>query len=539
MSTCNVASLRAPAFRNKETQASHLHQTPLKKITMHPEIAFARTSYGVGSRLKSAPTAEMREFFRHIYLEQVDAPAFQSSIEINLAHLLMLKEEGIIDAGVAASIVRTLETLRASGYEAFTFDEGIGDSLPNIENYVIQALGDRVGGMLHIGRSRGDYYSTLSRMKYRTGLLQLMDEIMALREVLIGLVGRHTESIMPGYTHMQHAQPITLGYYMCAYVHELERDFARVGDAYDRLNRCPLGLGIISGTSYPLNRRRTAQLLGFDELLRNGRDLTDRDYAVESASAAANGMLHLHKLATDLYDWATSEFSTVRVHDGDAMTSSMMPQKANPVLLEEVRTRTAMVIGDVAALLAMVKGSPANNIEQTSGDIPALDAIDRAITTFRGFTAFLPRIKFDLKRMEQLVALHWSQATDLADMLVESADLSFREAHRVVGALVAASIEKGTRPQEATLADLQAAAATVLQNEVDLSKVALADALDPRRGLERRKIEGGPAPVRVREAAQEARAQLAADAERQAGRKRQLTTARDGLLADAARLAGA
>ena len=504
---------------------------------MQPDIAFAKTSYGVGSRLKNPPTPEMRDFFRHIYLDHVDAPAFQSSIEINIAHVLMLKEEGIVDAGVAASLVTALEDLRSSGYEAFAFDPSIGDSLPNIENYIIAALGDRVGGMLHIGRSRGDYYATLSRMKFRRRLLQLMDEMLALREVLVDLVERHTESIMPGYTHLQHAQPITLGYYLCAYVHELERDFARVGDAYGRLNRSPLGLGIISGSSFPLNRQRTAQLLGFDGLLRNGRDLTDRDFAVESASAAANGMLHLHKLATDLYEWATSEFSTVRVDDGDAMTSSMMPQKANPVLLEEVRTRTAMVIGDLMSLVAMVKGSPANNIEQTSGDIPALDAIDRSITTFRGFTAFLPRVKFDLKRMEQLVALHWSQATDLADMLVENAGLSFREAHRVVGALVATSIENGTKPKESTMSDLQAAAATVLPAKVDLSKVALADALDPRRGLERRQIEGGPAPVRVREAAHEARTQLAADKAALTRREGQQASARESLRAEAAKVA--
>ena len=503
---------------------------------MSQATAFEKTSYGVGSRLKSPPTAEMRAFFQHIYLDHVDAPAFQDSLDINLAHVLMMKEESIIEAGVAAALLKELRALDERGFAGFSFDVGIGDSLPNLENHVIQTLGDRVGGMLHIGRSRGDYYSTLSRMKYRRHMQELMQQMLDFRKVLIALVQAHPDSIMPGYTHLQHAQPITLGYYFCAYVHELERDFARAIDAYDRLNLSPLGLGIISGTTYPLNRQRTARLLGFRGLLRNGRDLTDRDYAVETASVATNTMLHLHKLATDLYEWATSEFSMVRVDDGDAMTSSMMPQKANPVLLEEVRTKTAMVIGDLVSLVTMVKGSPANNIEQTSGDIPALEAIDRAADTLQGFTAFLPRVRFDLARMERLVAMHWSQATDLADTLVARTPLSFREAHRVVGALVARSIDAGISPQQVGPADLAAAAGSVAQGSVDLSHINLAEALDPRRALERRTVEGGPAPSLVRAAAGEAAAQFDVDRGALSSRAGELSAARETLHAEAAKL---
>jgi argininosuccinate lyase len=503
---------------------------------MNQTTAFEKTSYGVGSRLKSPPTPEMRAFFQHIYLDHVDAAAFEASVEINIAHVLMLREESIIDRDVAAALLRELLGIRQRGFAAFRFDVGIGDSLPNLENHVIEAIGDRVGGMLHIGRSRGDYYSTLSRMKYRRHLLQLMHDMLDFRQVLISLVQAHTESIMPGYTHLQHAQPITLGYYLCAYVHELERDFARAIDAYERLNLSPLGLGIISSTSYPLNRQRTAGLLGFRALLRNGRDLTDRDYAVETAAVGTNTMLHLHKLATDLYEWATSEFSMVRVDDGDAMTSSMMPQKANPVLLEEVRTKTAMVVGDLMSLVTMVKGSPANNIEQTSGDIPALEAIDRTADALQGFSAFLPRIRFDLVRMERLVAMHWSQATDLADTLVESTPLSFREAHRVVGALVARSIDEGMTPQQVTIENLEDAARSVLQSDVDLRSIDLGAALDPRRALERRVVEGGPAPILVRAAAAEAAKQFGTDAAALANREQDLLRAREGLLGDAGRL---
>jgi argininosuccinate lyase len=472
---------------------------------------FGETSYGVGSRLKNPPSPELEDFFQHTYLDQVDDAAFLWSIEINLAHVLMLVERSIIGRDVGKALLGVLEELRIGGKAAFRFDVAIGDSLPNLENHVIRTLGDRVGGMLHTGRSRGDYYATLSRMKIRRRVLDVAAETLAFRHVLIELAARHPETVMPGYTHLQHAQPITLGYYMLAFVHELERDFGRVMAAYDRMNVSPLGLGIISSSPYPLDRERTAELLGFDGLLRNGRDLTDRDYALEATSAVAIVMMHLHKLATDLYEWSTSEFGLVRVDDSDAMTSSMMPQKANPVLLEDIRARTGFAIGDLVSAFTVTKGSAANNIEQTDGDIPALDALYRTKAALRILTESLPRVKFDVERMRELVSRHWSQATDLADMIVKATPLSFREAHRVVGALVARSIAARTLPENVTLADLQAAASQVLTERVDFSSVDLREAMDPRKALDRRQVPGAPAPARVKAAVDDARRQLRDD----------------------------
>jgi argininosuccinate lyase len=482
---------------------------------MKPEGAtnFGTTSYGVGSRLKSAPSPELEDFFQHTYLDQVDDAAFGWSIEINLAHVLMLVEQSIIGRDVGKALLNVLEELRAGGKAAFRFDVAIGDSLPNLENHVIRTLGDRVGGMLHTGRSRGDYYATLSRMKIRQRVLDVGAETLAFRRVLIELAARHTETVMPGYTHLQHAQPITLGYYLCAFVHELERDFGRIIAAFQRMNVSPLGLGIISSSSYPLDRERTAELLGFAGLLRNGRDLTDRDYALEATSAAAIVMMHLHKLATDLYEWSTAEFSLVRVDDSDAMTSSMMPQKANPVLLEDIRARTGFAIGDLVSAFTITKGSAANNIEQTDGDIPALDALYRTKDALRIFARSLPRIQFDVDRMRQLVSRHWSQATDLADAIVKATPLSFREAHRVVGALVARSMGAGTLPEDVTLGDLEAAASGVLKDRVDLSSVDLREAMDARKALDRRQVSGGPAPALVRTQVEQSREQLREDAQ--------------------------
>jgi argininosuccinate lyase len=252
-------------------------------------------------------------------------------------------------------------------------------------------------------------------------------------------------------------------------------------------------------------------LLGFDGLLRNGRDLTDRDYALESAAAAAIVMMHLHKLATDLYEWSTAEFALVRVDDSDAMTSSMMPQKANPVLLEDIRARTAFAIGDLVSVFTVTKGSAANNIEQTDADVPTLDALYRTRAALAILARSLPRMTFDVERMKELVSQHWSQATDLADAIVKGTGLSFREAHRVVGALVAWSMTVDTAPERVQLADLENAAHSVLTEQVDFSTVDLRDALDARRALERRQVTGGPAPNLVRETIVAGREQLNAD----------------------------
>jgi argininosuccinate lyase len=260
-------------------------------------------------------------------------------------------------------------------------------------------------------------------MKIRQRLLDLARATIDFRKVLIELAAAHTATVMPGYTHLQRAHR----HATTTSLRASSSDFGRVGcvradeqePSWPRSSRQPLSFESRAD-------RRTAWFLG---LLRNGRDLTDRDYSLEAASGRR---LHdASALATDLYE-STSEFGLVRVDDSDAMTSSMMPQKANPVLLEDIRARTAFAIGDLVSVFAVTKGSAANNIEHTDGVIPALDAIYRTKAALGIFAQSLPRMKFDTQRMKRLVSQHWSQATDLADAIVGSTKLSFREAHRVV-----------------------------------------------------------------------------------------------------------
>ena len=470
--------------------------------------ASRQVTYGVGTRLKSPPSPELIDYFRS-RLDAVTEHSFDASIDVSLAHVVMLSEERIISEEDAAKILQLLLNMKGQGMKSFPFKPEMGDLLPNVENYVISQLGDQVGGKFHTGRSRGDYYVALSRLEFRHATVQVLQEALNFRRALIDLAQRHVDSLMPGYTHMQHAQPVTLAHYLLAFVHELERDFDRLRAAFDRVNVSPMGLGIIATTSYPLNRERTAELLGFRGLIRNGRDLSDRDYVLELASAAGILMMHLHKLASDLYNWSTSEFGMVRVADEDAVTSSMMPQKANPVLIELVRAETGAVYGWVMAAFATLKGSSANNTEITEADHPGLEALSKSARALQTFRGMLPRLTFNSSRMAALAGEFWTQATDLADLLVRETSISFRQAHRVVGALVSHAYDLSLRPRDVTPAMLDDISARVLGRPVGLDANKLAGALDPWKGVVNRRLVGGPSPEVVTLAITAARSQLA------------------------------
>ena len=470
-------------------------------------------TYGVETRLRRPPSAELKRFFERTYLAGFDAEVFEAAYQLNLAHAVMLVEVGILSPAEGAQIVGVVRELGALGRESFPIDPAQGDPLPHLENFILGRLGDAVGGKLHTGRSRGDFYVTLSRLKFRARVLPLLRAGLDFRAALLDLASEHVETLMPGYTHLQQAQPITLGHYFLAFVHQQERDFERLSAAYPRLNVSPMGLAILGGSGYPLDRERVADLLGFVGLIRNGRDLSDRDYAAELAAACSIVMMHLHRLANDLFIWSTQEFGFVRIDDSDAMTSSIMPQKANPVLLETALAGAARVHGDLMAVLGTLKGSSANNTEAGQADGPALHAIDETTWTLEMLGAVVGRMQVDRAVMTRQAAEHWAQATDLADALARSTGLSFRQAHRVVGAVVARALEEGRPPAATTPADVRAAAERVLGTPLDVSPEVIASALDPWQGVLARRLLGGPAPEVVRSQIGAARDQLARDGE--------------------------
>lgn len=497
-------------------------------------------TYGVETRLRKSPSAELKRFFDRTYLAGFDQEVFDAAYQLNLAHAIMLVEVGILSPPEGAQIVGVVRELGALGRAGFPTDSAQGDPLPHLENYILGRLGDAVGGKLHTGRSRGDFYVTLSRLKFRARVLPLLRAGLGFRAALLDLANEHVETLMPGYTHGQQAQPITLGHYFLAFVHQQERDFERLEAAYRRLNVSPMGLAILGGSGYPLDRERVADLLGFVGLIRNGRDLSDRDYAAELAAACSIVMMHLHRLATDLFIWSSAEFGFVRVDDSDAMTSSIMPQKANPVLFETALAGTARVHGDLMGVLGSLKGAGSNNTEAGQADGPALRAIEETTWTLEMLGASVGRMHVDRAEMARQAAEHWAQATDLADAIVRSSGLSFRQAHRVVGAVVARALDEHRLPATTTPADVRAAAERVLGTPLELSAEVIASALDPWQGVLARRLLGGPSPDVVRRQIAEGRDQFARDRERVAGleaaldqARRRLESAADTILARA------
>jgi argininosuccinate lyase len=272
-----------------------------------------------------------------------------------------------------------------------------------------------------------------------------------------------------------------------------------------------MGLAILSTSPYPLDRERTAALLGFEGLIRNGRDLIDRDYAAELAADAAILMMHLNKLATDLYLWSTQEFGAVLVPDDDAMTSSIMPQKANPVILEQILAEAGRIQGELAGVLATLKGSSAHNVEAAAADTPAIRALESAAWSLRTLGPVLRRLEFQRELLARRAGEHWAQATDLADALVREAGLSFRQAHHVVGRLVGECLARGVPPADVTPAMLEEAAEQTLGRPVTLSPEALQAALEPWHAVELRTMLGGPSPQAMRPLLAEASTHLATD----------------------------
>ena len=471
-----------------------------------------RSTYGVGTRLKQPPSDELRQFFDRAYLSTFDEIAFQVVARVNLAHTVMLSEVGVITRDEARQILGAVRAWQRAGRAAFQVDPGRGDILPNTELHVLDALGDYVGGKMHTGRSRGDFYVALSRLKYRPRVLALLQAALAFRQALLDIAAEHVTTLMPGHSHLQHAQPVTLAHHLLGFVHMLERDYDRLQAAWERLNVSPMGLGILSTSPYPLDRPRTARLLGFEGLIRNGRDLIDRDYAAELAADAAILMMHVNKLATDLYLWSTQEFGVVRVPDEDAMTSSIMPQKANPVILEQILAEAGKVQGDLAGVLATLKGTSAHNVEAANADGPAIRALESTTWTLAVFGPCLRRLEFDRELLARRAGEHWAQATDLADALVREAGLSFRQAHHVVGRLVGNCLSEGIPPAGVTPAMFEQAAEQTLGRKVGLTPDALKAALDPWHAVELRTMLGGPAPGAVRPLLDEALRQLETDA---------------------------
>jgi len=441
-----------------------------------------------GGRFGGSPADIMEEINASIGFDQ---RLFAQDIRGSLAHCAMLKQQGIVAADDADAISAGLTDILAE-IEAgdFAFSRALEDIHMNIEARLTELVGP-AAGRLHTARSRNDQVATDFRLYLRDMIDHLSGQIEALMTVLVDKAETHAASIMPGFTHLQPAQPVTFGHHLLAYVEMLSRDYGRLRDARARLNESPLGAAALAGTSFPIDRHMTAEALGFDRPTGNSMDsVSARDFALETLSAAAICATHLSRLAEEIVVFASSGFGFFTLPDAFSTGSSIMPQKRNPDAAELIRAKTGRIIGALTGLMVVMKGLPLayskDMQEDKEGTFDALDSLSLSLAAMTGMMAAL---EADTDAMQAAAEAGFSTATDLADWLVRVADLPFREAHHVTGALVALAEQKACGLADLSLADMQAVDSRITDNVFSVLSV--------ENSVASRTSHGGTAPDNV------------------------------------------
>jgi argininosuccinate lyase len=435
------------------------------------------------------------------YTASVDFDKRMALVDIqgSLAHAEMLTAQKIISAEDFAAIQKGMAEIR-SEIEAgsFVWELALEDVHLNIEARLTKLIGD-AGKRLHTGRSRNDQVATDIRLWLRGAIDEIQAELTALRSGLLGLAEKHAETIMPGFTHLQVAQPITFGHHVMAYAEMFGRDAERLADCRKRVNRLPLGAAALAGTSYPIDRERVAKTLGFDDVCQNSLDaVSDRDFAIEFCATASLVMTHISRLSEELIIWMSPRVGFVDLPDRFCTGSSIMPQKKNPDVPELARGKTGRVNGNLISLLTLMKGQPlAYNKDNQEDKEPLFDSADTLRDTLRIFADMVPHIQVKADVMRAAALQGFATATDLADYLVKKG-LAFRDAHEAVAHAVKACSNKGCDLADLSLADLRAACD--LGDKANLIGEDAFKVLTLEGSINSRNHVGGTAPEQVKKA---------------------------------------
>ena len=452
-----------------------------------------------GGRFAEGPAAIMREINASI---PFDKALWRQDIAASKAHVDMLAAQRIVSADDAALISGGLDQVAAE-YEANGVPENwdLEDIHMTTESRLAELIGP-VAGRLHTARSRNDQVATDFRLWVREAMDQADAGLKALQVALVTRAGEHAASIMPGFTHLQTAQPVTLGHHLLAYYEMAARDRSRFADARIRLNQSPLGAAALAGTGFPIDRHRTAAALGFDGPTRNSLDsVSDRDFALDYLMAAAQTALHLSRLAEEFIIWASQPFGFVTLPDSLSTGSSIMPQKKNPDAAELVRGHAGRIVGCLTSLMITMKGLPlAYSKDMQDDKPPVFEAAGLLTLCLAAMTGMVEGAVFRTTRMRAAAELGYATATDLADWLVRQAGIPFREAHHITGAAVKLAESKGLALDQLALADLQA-----IDARIDERVYA---ALSVEASVAARASYGGTAPDQVRARVAEARVAL-------------------------------
>jgi argininosuccinate lyase len=446
-----------------------------------------------GGRFTMSPAEIMEEINASIGFDKALAPY---DIAASKAHAAMLAQQGIISKADASKIAAGLDRVLAEIQKGeFAFSRALEDVHMNVESRLKEMIGEPAS-RLHTARSRNDQVATDFRLYVRAWIDSADVALAQLQLALARKAQAHSATIMPGFTHLQPAQPVTFGHHLLAYVEMLARDRGRLADARARLNECPLGAAALAGTSFPIDRHRTAEALGFDRPSANSLDaVSDRDFALETLAAAAIAAMHISRLADEIVLWMTPQFGFVRLSDRLTTGSSIMPQKRNPDAAELARAKVGRIAGAFQALLIVMKGLPLAYSKDMQEDKEAtFDALASLALAVSAMTAMVDDLEPGVAAMRAAAGAGFSTATDLADWLVRVPGLPFRDAHRITGTLVALAESKGVTLEELSLEAMQAVEPRIARDV--FSVLAVESSVKSRRSY------GGTAPQNVRKMAQ-------------------------------------
>ncbi|MBD8555626.1 argininosuccinate lyase [Rhizobium sp. CFBP 8762] len=453
-----------------------------------------------GGRFASGPAAIMEEINASIGF---DKKLFSEDIRGSIAHATMLAAQGIITTEDRDQIVNGLTTIRSEIESGnFEFSRRLEDIHMNVEARLATLIGP-AAGRLHTARSRNDQVALDFRLWVKDELARTQAALTGLIAAFLDRADEHADTVMPGFTHLQTAQPVTFGHHCMAYVEMFGRDLSRVRDAITRLDECPIGAAALAGTGFPIDRHMTASALGFREPTRNSIDtVSDRDFALEFLSIASISATHLSRLAEEIVIWSTPQFGFVRLSDAFSTGSSIMPQKKNPDAAELVRAKTGRINGSLIALLTVMKGLPlAYSKDMQEDKEQVFDSAESLELALAAMTGMVRDLTVNVERMKAAAGSGYSTATDLADWLVREAGLAFRDAHHVTGRAVALAEQKSCDLSALTLDDLRSIHPDITDQVFSVLTV--------EASVASRLSFGGTAPVRVREQISWWRAKLA------------------------------
>ena len=447
-----------------------------------------------------------KETDRDVYLFNAsidfDKRLYAQDIEGSIAHAIMLEKQGILTLEEKDAIVKGLTTIREK------LEDGslaITDKYEDIHSFVEANLTDMIGDAgkkLHTGRSRNDQVALDMKLYVRSQVSEIEEELKKFQTILVRIMEENLETYMPGFTHLQKAQPVTLAHHFGAYFEMFRRDRSRLSDIYERMNTCPLGAGALAGTTYPLDRAYTASMLGFEGPTLNSMDsVSDRDYVIEFLSALSTIMMHLSRFSEEVIIWNSNEYGFVEIDDAFSTGSSIMPQKKNPDIAELVRGKTGRVYGHLVAMLTTMKGLPlAYNKDMQEDKEGTFDAIDTVKECISMFMQMVDTMKFRKDVMARSAMMGFTNATDAADYLVKHG-VPFRDAHGIIGHLVLTCIEKGKSIEEMSLEELKEIS--------DVFDADIYDAVSLKTCVERRLTTGAPGIAAMKEVIAEYRKYLA------------------------------